>query len=96
MSPITIVMLCFSLLGALDLIIGNKLGLGEQFERGFMLLGKMALSMIGMIVLAPVIAQMIRPAIDGLTKVIPIEPSVIPTMILANEDRKSTRLNSSH
>lgn len=85
MSPITIVMLCFSLLGAVDLMIGNKLGLGEQFERGFMLLGTMALSMIGMIVLAPVIAQMLRPAIEGLTKIIPMEPSVIPAMFLAND-----------
>ena len=85
MSPITIVMLCFSLLGAADLIIGNKLGLGKQFERGFMLLGTMALSMIGMIVLAPVIAHVLRPAIDVFTKIIPIEPSVIPTMILAND-----------
>ena len=85
MSPITIVMLIFSLLGAADLMIGNKLGLGEQFERGFKLLGAMALSMIGMIVLAPVIAEVLRPAIDGLIKIIPIEPSVIPAMVLAND-----------
>ena len=38
MSPITIVMLCFSVLGALDLLIGNKFGLGKQFESGIMLL----------------------------------------------------------
>ena len=85
MSPITIVMLVFSLLGALDLIIGNKFGLGEQFERGIMLLGTMTMSMVGMLVLAPLIAELIRPAIEGVCGIIPIEPSVIPSMILAND-----------
>ena len=41
-------MLVFSMLGALDRIIGNKFGLGKEFERGFMLLGNMALSMMTM------------------------------------------------
>ena len=51
MSAITIVILIFSILGALDRIFGNKLGLGAEFERGFMLLGPMALSMIGMLII---------------------------------------------
>lgn len=85
MSPITIVMLCFSVLGALDLIIGNKFGLGKQFENGIMLLGPMAMSMIGMIVLAPLIAHLLQPAVEWISSVIPFEPSVIPGMLLAND-----------
>ena len=85
MSPITIVMLCFSLLGAFDLIIGNKFGLGEQFERGIMLLGTMAMSMIGMIVLAPLMAHLLRPAVEWCSSIIPFEPSVIPSIFLAND-----------
>ena len=85
MSAITIVMLCFSMLGAVDLIIGNKLGLGKEFERGILLLGTMVMAMVGMIVFAPLIAHLLRPAIDWLCGILPIEPSVIPSMILAND-----------
>ena len=85
MSPITIVMLAFSLLGALDLIIGNKFGMGKQFEKGIMLLGPMAMSMIGMIVLAPLIAHLLQPAVAWITSFIPFEPSVVPSMLLAND-----------
>ena len=42
-----------AVLGGVDRICGNRLGLGAQFEKGFMLLGPMALSMAGMICLAP-------------------------------------------
>ena len=85
MSPITIIMLSFSMLGAVDLIIGNKLGLGKEFERGIHLLGVMVMSMVGMIVFAPLIAHLLRPVIEWVCSVLPIEPSVIPSMILAND-----------
>ena len=85
MSPLSMVMACFSLLGALDLIIGNKFGLGKQFERGIMLLGTMSLAMIGMIVLAPLLAHLLRPAVSAITSVIPFEPSVIAGMFISND-----------
>ena len=85
MSPISFVMACFALLGALDLIIGNKLGIGKQFERGITLLGVMATSMVGMLVFAPLCGHLLRPLVDMLSKVIPFEPSVVPAMILAND-----------
>ncbi len=46
MNAITVVILIFSMLGALDRIFGNKFALGAEFERGFQLFGAMALSMI--------------------------------------------------
>ena len=61
MSVISLVVLVFSVFGALDYIFGNKFGLGKEFEKGFMLFGTMALSMIGMIVLAPCIAEFLKP-----------------------------------
>ena len=85
MSPISFVMACFSILGALDLIIGNKFGLGKQFERGLTLIGAMAMSMVGMLVLAPLIAQLLEPVVSGMASVFGIEPSVVPAMILAND-----------
>ena len=53
---ILILMACFAVLGGLDRIFGNRIGMGKAFERGFMTMGPLALSMIGMIVLAPVLA----------------------------------------
>ncbi|MBQ5870132.1 MAG: ethanolamine utilization protein EutH, partial [Lachnospiraceae bacterium] len=44
-------------IGGLDKILGNKFGLGEKFEQGFQYLGPMALSMVGIICLAPVLAS---------------------------------------
>lgn len=55
MSAITIVVLIFSFIGAVDYIIGNKIGVGKEFEKAFSLFGPMTLSMLGMIVLAPAI-----------------------------------------
>ncbi len=78
-------MACFSLLGALDLILGNKFGIGKQFERGILLLGTMVTSMVGMIVFAPLIAHLLRPMVNAIYSILPIEPSILPTMILAND-----------
>lgn len=86
MNPISFVMACFSVLGALDLIIGNKFGLGKEFERGLMLLGTMALSMVGMIVIAPCIAKLLSPVLAGASKIIPFfEPSSVVGLLLAND-----------
>lgn len=43
-------------LGGVDRICGNRLGLGKRFEEGFMLLGATALSMAGIICLAPLLS----------------------------------------
>lgn len=58
MNILTYIILIFSLLGALDRIFNNRFGLGKEFEKGFILFGSMALSMIGMISIAPFIADM--------------------------------------
>lgn len=75
----------FAILGALDKIIGNKFGLGEQFEKGFMLMGTMALTSIGMISLAPVIADISAPFFTWLYNVFRIDSSVYPAFFLAND-----------
>ena len=41
MSPITVVVLLFSLPGAVDYVIGSKLGIGKEFEKAFSLFGPM-------------------------------------------------------
>ena len=46
------VMAVFALLGALDRIIGNRFGLGQEFENGILAMGSLGLSMIGIMLLA--------------------------------------------
>lgn len=85
MSAIAIVVLIFSALGAADFLIGNKFGIGKEFERAFALFCPMALSMLGMIVLAPAIGVWLSPAFDAFYNAFGIDPSVIPASILAND-----------
>ena len=49
------VMAAFALLGAVDRIFGNRLGLGQEFEEGIGAMGALALAMLGIISLAPVL-----------------------------------------
>lgn len=85
MNVISVIALIFSLLGAIDYILGNKFKIGKEFERGFMLFGTMALSMIGMIVLAPFIARLLEPAFGFAARVFHIDPSIIPASVFAND-----------
>lgn len=82
---ITIIILVFSILGALDKIIGNRFGLGEEFDKAFNLLGPMALSMIGMIIIAPYIGQLLTPLSSFMTDVLHIDASILPATLLAND-----------
>ncbi|MBR5157001.1 MAG: ethanolamine utilization protein EutH [Clostridia bacterium] len=85
MNYLTIIILIFSVLGALDRIIGNRFGIGREFEKAFMLLGTMALSMIGMIVISPFIAELMKPLSEGFVNVLHIDPSIIPASLFAND-----------
>lgn len=85
MSAVAIIILIFSSLGAADFLIGNKFGIGKEFERGFALFGPMALSMLGMIVLAPAIGAWLSPVFDGFYNAFGIDPSIIPASVLAND-----------
>ena len=85
MSAIAIVILAFSLLGAADYIIGNKIGVGKEFARAFSLFAPMALSMLGMIVVAPAIGAWLSPVFDGFYKLLKIDPSIIPASLFAND-----------
>ena len=85
MSPITIVVLLFSLIGAIDYLAGNKFGVGKEFEKAFSLFCPMALSMLGMIVIAPGIGVWLTPVFDGFYRVFGIDPSILPASIFAND-----------
>lgn len=72
------------LLGAIDKIIGNKLGLGKEFEDGFKCIGTIGFSIIGIISFAPVIAKFLSPVITPLFKKYGIDPAMFGA-ILAND-----------
>ena len=85
MNAITVVILVFSLLGAVDYLIGNKIGVGKEFSKAFSLFAPMALSMLGMIVVAPAIGVWLMPLFNGFYQIFGIDPSIIPASLFAND-----------
>ncbi len=85
MNYVALFMTVFSVIGAADLILGNRFGLGKEFEKGFMLFGNLALSMIGIIVLAPFIGRIMQPFSSWIYSTLHIDSSILPSMIFAND-----------
>ena len=88
MSPHEIliaIMAAFAVLGALDRIFGNRVGLGPEFENGILSLGSLALSMVGIISLAPVLAKLLRPVVVPVYRVLGADPAMFAGTILAND-----------
>ncbi len=82
---IVYIMVGFMVLGAIDKIIGNKFGLGEQFEEGIMAMGSLALAMVGVVSLAPVLANILEPVVVPLYSALGADPSMFATTLLAND-----------
>lgn len=79
------IMVLFMVIGGIDKCIGNKLGLGEQFEEGLMAMGPLALSMVGIITLAPVLATVLSPIVVPVYEFLGADPSMFATTLLAND-----------
>ncbi len=77
------IMAAFAVLGAIDRILGNKLGLGEPFEEGIRTMGTLALAMIGIICLAPVLANVLRPVVVPVYEFLGADPAMFAGTILA-------------
>ena len=63
-------------LGGLDKILGNRFGLGQKFDDGFLLMGPMALSMTGIICLAPMVSAWLGGVIRPVLTAIGIDPAM--------------------
>ena len=72
-----------ALLGAVDRIIGNKFGLGQEFENGILAMGSLALAMVGIISLAPVLAALLKPVIVPVYRFLGADPAMFAGTILA-------------
>lgn len=79
------IMACFAVLGGIDRIFGGKLGLGPEFEKGILAIGELTLAMAGIICLAPVLANVLRPVIVPVYKFLGADPAMFAGTILAND-----------
>ncbi|WP_432806732.1 ethanolamine utilization protein EutH [Mesobacillus maritimus] len=80
---IVYIMVVFLCIGAIDKCLGNRLGLGQKFSEGFMAMGSLTLSMVGIVSLAPVLASVLIPVITPIYRLIGADPSSFANMLLA-------------
>ena len=78
-------MAAFAVLGALDRIIGNRFGIGQEFENGILAMGSLALAMIGIITLAPVLAAVLKPVVLPVYRLLGADPAMFAGTILASD-----------
>ena len=76
-------MIALAAIAGIDRIIGNKFGLGEELEKAVGMIAPLALSMAGILVLAPSISHLLQ----GISEYFPefLDFSIIPSLILAND-----------
>jgi Ethanolamine utilization protein len=73
-----------SLIGGLDKLLDNRLGLGAKFEKGYQTMGPLALGMVGIVCLTPVLQSVISVAVAPLCGALGIDPAVFGAL-LAND-----------
>ena len=78
-----IIFALFAVAGGVDYIISNRLGLGKAFERGITTMGPLALTMTGMMVLAPLLADLLSPVILPLFDLMGVDPAMFAGSLLA-------------
>ena len=76
-------MAVFAGLGALDRILGNRFGIGQEFENGVQAMGSLALAMVGIVCLAPVLAAVLRPVVVPVFGFLGADPAMFAGSILA-------------
>ena len=77
------IMAAFAVLGAVDRILGNRIGIGKEFEDGILAMGSLALAMVGIIALAPVLANVLRPVVVPVYTFLGADPAMFAGTILA-------------
>ncbi|MBR1686631.1 MAG: ethanolamine utilization protein EutH [Clostridia bacterium] len=73
---ILFLMACGALIGGVDRMLGNRLGLGDKFEEGFRLLGSVALCQAGMICVAPLLSALLGPVITPVFRFFRVDPAM--------------------
>lgn len=65
-----------AVVGGGDKILGNRFGLGEKFDQGFLLMGPMALSMTGILCLAPLVSAWLGGVVRPVLSSVGIDPAM--------------------
>ena len=77
------IMAVFAVLGAIDRILGNRWGLGKEFEEGILAMGSLALAMVGIVSLAPVLANVLKPVVVPIFGFLGADPAMFAGTLLA-------------
>ena len=77
------IMAVFAVLGAIDRILGNRFGLGKQFEEGILAMGSLALAMLGIIAAAPILSTLLKPIVVPVFSFLGADPAMFAGTILA-------------
>ncbi|WP_078577404.1 ethanolamine utilization protein EutH [Salipaludibacillus agaradhaerens] len=73
----------FMIIGIGDKALGNKRGYGKAFDEGFQTMGPLAIVMVGMITVAPILAEGLRPLLTPAFLWLGADPAMFSGMILA-------------
>ncbi len=82
-DAIILVVAVFVIIGAVDRALDNRFGLGEQFEKGMMTYGPLALSMVGMVCMTPILAKILNPIVVPFYAVLGADPAMFSGTLLA-------------
>lgn len=80
---IVLIMTAFLVLGGIDRMFGSRLKLGTAFENGIRTMGELAFSMLGIMVLAPVIADILTPVVSPVFRLMGADPAMFAGSVLA-------------
>lgn len=79
-------MVAFSIVAIVDILVfKEKFGLGEEFRRGFSMMGPVCMAIVGIIALVPILSLVIENTISPLYASLGLDPSMAVTAILAND-----------
>lgn len=82
MNEILMYIMAFgAILGGADRMLGNRFGLGRRFEEAFRLLGPIALSMVGIVCLAPLLSAAVGIAAAPVFRVLRMDPAVLGSLL---------------
>lgn len=75
------IMACGAILGGIDYLLHNRFGIGNKFEDGFKLMGPTAFSMVGILCLAPFIANLMEKSVAPFFSGIGIDPGMLGSVL---------------
>lgn len=75
---------CFAVIGAIDYILGNQWGMGDQFAEGFLCMGPTALSIVGIICIIPLLKDILTPIVQPISSILGFDPAMFGSLLANN------------